>query len=1100
MANVQDFESVVQAFLSPNNEIRRAADNYINSCKVEDLNKLSLLLLQLLRTSVHPHIRATCAVLLRNAIGKDQNSWDTLTPEVKDTVKNELLASMQADSDLFVKRKVVNTIAAVGGRLIAENSWGELLRFLMQWFQSSDSLHAEYSLLLFASLAETKAVVAALLPYHSVLKNVFTQSLHNPNIKVRLAALKAVASFLTALEDDVVAEYSPLLPAFLENISTALAAGQEDSAREALQALITLVDDHPKLWKPLLRDVISTLLSIASTVDFDDGTKSLAFEVIMSFCVNGAMMRKLPEFGTAVTSVVIHMIANLEDEDFEEWSTLQSIGDTVETSQSQFGQESLSRLTVLLGSKFVLGCVFALLPGFLSSPEWEKRYAAVLAVSLVIAASDKISDKDEKQLFACMPLVFSLFQEQNPRLLYAAIAVVRSMSNIFAPKFQKTFHKQVLPSLIGCLHPSHVPKVQLHSALAISCFCEPLESNHEQLIMPYVEQMLHPLLQLLQISQNRYIQGQVLATVASVATAIEDSFSRFYSAFMPGIKALLNGPPSKDMRNVRGKAIEVIGIIGGAVGKDLFYNDAVEVMDNLMKLQFSGLQSEDAQTAATLETLSRIAKCLGHSFLPYVPTVVPWVLKLAQQETQWLVQDVDEDDNNEDEAAPKGLHAFTLNMRGIGNRRIAIQTSALEEKVGACEMIKDLVHILGSELNPYLQSIAETIVPLINDETLGRIRELAVETAPFLLKACTSADTMVALTQFMWNHLMQGIQAARNVEATCAVIEGVAACVVELKKAPQALTPADIDTLCALLHTAVSEAIASKDERKNGARDEDFDEEEEEALEEEEEQDDDVLLAVMECLGSLCKTYGPHFLPTFDAKFAPRYAPLMQAERSERERTAALCVFDDVVDNCGEEAVMKYAQTLLSFAVRYCADESADVRQAAAFGVGVCAERSGAIFVPFGQGAVRVLSAMINQEDARDEDNGYATDCAISALAKIALFQASSCGMDGAQMLRQWLSYLPLRDDEAEARRTHRLLVSMMAAQHAVLMEQTGQALAMAFKALAEVMSTDCMDVETKNETNMLIAQVLSSDTVFKAAILQQLTPDQLTSLQSPST
>ena len=79
------------------------------------------------------------------------------------------------------------------------------------------------------------------------------------------------------------------------------------------------------------------------------------------------------------------------------------------------------------------------------------------------------------------------------------------------------------------------------------------------------------------------------------------------------------------------------------------------------------------------------------------------------------------------------------------------------------------------------------------------------------------------------------------------------------------------------------------------------------------------------------------------------------------------------------------------------------------------------------------LMALIGAEDARDEENASATDNAVSVLGKI-LEKFPNQGANAASLWPVWLNYLPLKDDEIEAKIVHAQLVRLVKARNPNLM------------------------------------------------------------------
>jgi hypothetical protein len=110
-----------------------------------------------------------------------------------------------------------------------------------------------------------------------------------------------------------------------------------------------------------------------------------------------------------------------------------------------------------------------------------------------------------------------------------------------------------------------------------------------------------------------------------------------------------------------------------------------------------------------------------------------------------------------------------------------------------------------------------------------------------------------------------------------------------------------------------------------------------------------------------------------------------------------------------------------------CGDKHADLRQCSAYGVGVVAEKAPAAFKPYMSTALAKLSAIINDPDARSEDNECATDNAIAALGNIVAYHADS--IDNKAVPTAWVNALPVKGDAVEAQKQHELLAKLVAAQ-----------------------------------------------------------------------
>jgi hypothetical protein len=95
----------------------------------------------------------------------------------------------------------------------------------------------------------------------------------------------------------------------------------------------------------------------------------------------------------------------------------------------------------------------------------------------------------------------------------------------------------------------------------------------------------------------------------------------------------------------------------------------------------------------------------------------------------------------------------------------------------------------------------------------------------------------------------------------------------------------------------------------------------------------------------LSKCCRDEFIPTFHQMLFPVWAPLLAENKSNGQRTAAMCVMDDVIQYCGKPALI-YVEKFYPIVLRDCKHSDVDIRQSAVFGIGACAAAAGAPFAP----------------------------------------------------------------------------------------------------------------------------------------------------------
>ena len=401
-----------------------------------------------------------------------------------------------------------------------------------------------------------------------------------------------------------------------------------------------------------------------------------------------------------------------------------------EITNYDVGEEALDRLAIAMGGKTMVPVLFENIQRLIKSADWKHRHAALMAISQSGEGCEKQMASNLEQILV---MIVEHFGDAHPRVRWAAINTVGQMCTDFGPTLQSDLHQLVLPSLIRTMDDT-CKRVQAHAAAAIINFCEHCARST---LKQYLPELLNKLMILLQGNVRR-VAEQAVTAIASVADVAEADFVPYYSSFMPGLKKILQVAQGKEYRMLRGKSMECISLIGVAVGKEAFGADAKEVMDLLLASQQGvELEPDDPQISFMLQACGRICKCLGEQFRPYLPFVIPPLLKSAQIDPELHVSDADGDDD--DQENEEGMESVTVNIRGQGQKRITIRTSALEEKATACSMLKTYAQELREAFLPYVQDVARVLVPLIRFQYMDDVRSGAMSAMPELLSCSIKA-------------------------------------------------------------------------------------------------------------------------------------------------------------------------------------------------------------------------------------------------------------------------------------------------------------------------------------------------------------------------
>ena len=449
-----------------------------------------------------------------------------------------------------------------------------------------------------------------------------------------------------------------------------------------------------------------------------------------------------------------------------------------------------------------------------------------------------------------------------------------------------------------------------------------------------------------------------------------------------------------------------------------------------MHLQSGGFDDDDVTTSYMQQAWTRLCKCLGQDFIPYLQVVMPHLLKSARLKPDVQVTDLEDGDAGDDEDDE-------VEHIEVGDKRISIRTSVLEEKATACNMLCCYVDELKEGFVPYIQDVVETMVPLLDFYFHEDVRKAAVASLPDILRAgkagmekgvvapsgvAVDAAYFRQLVTYVVPPLVKALNKEPEVEIQAAMLESLADCA---GVAGECISE-HIAAMIAEFQNTLKQSLARRAERNKRAADEDFDAEEHEALKEEQAAEDEVFDQFAECVGSLLRSLHAPVLPALEPLLQEFVAPMLAPDRSPEERRIAICVFDDVMEHASDGgASLRYLEGFVGPCLAGCRDADADVRQASVYGVGVMAQALGAAFTPHVPASLAALAAVIQAPDARDEENANATENAVSSLGKLCEFQRGA--IPGPEnVVPQWLSCLPLREDKVEARAVHEQLARML--------------------------------------------------------------------------
>lgn len=1038
-ADVQGSLAELVAYLaSADNQLRSKAEQNLDS-EWSSGNQVEMLLLYLAETassSPDATIQAFCAVLFRRVAMKSPKDWsnvtdrtiDVISEPVRQQIRSVLLAGFLSVTSKQIRHKLADAIAEVAKEDSSPpGTWNDLLPALIEATRHSDASYRESAFRVFANTPELigKENQQAVLP-------VFNLGFADQDDDVCVAACTAFVAFFRELPRKTYASHAPLLPNLLNSLPRFLQNGKDFALSSILATLIDLVELAPKMFKEMFPTIIEFCAAVAKNRDLESSARMGALELLTTFSeVSPAMCKKTPSFMNTIVEVTLLMLTEvcIDDDDAAEWNNGTDVDDSDLEPEYDAARQALDRVSLKLNGMAIATPLFNYLPMLFQSEDWRQRQAALMALS---SAAEGCSDVLIAEIPKILDFVLPTLQDPHARVQYAGCNALGQMSTDFSDVIQRTQGDRILPGLISKLTNKSVFRVQAHAAAALVNFSE---AATKDVLEPYLDDLLTNLLGLLQ-SPKRYVQEQVLTTIAIIADAAETKFIKYYDTLMPLLTDVLKTDMGTENRMLKGKCIECATLIALAVGKEKFAPHSQELIHLLGNLQESAQDEDDPVKSYLEQGWSRICRVMGHEFLPYLPAVLPPLLtaaKVAQDLALLEEEDVEEFRNNEE-----------WEVISISGKNIAVHMASLDNKVVALDLLRTYAVQLKGDFNPWVKNVVTDIcIPALDFFMHDGVRGAAALTLAAMLRCsvyATGPDS--AETAFLWRLISDKLIMVSESDPVSELLVSYYSSLVECVNV---LRPDSLDgsQLQALAESINSNLLKIYGRLKNLEKEEnDFTEDVD--VDDEEYTDEELLDESHALITAIFKNSKSNFLKAFDV-LTPTVATFVKDEIIN-VKVCGLWIVSDLLEFGGSEAIA-WRDLFMNTVAESLKSAHASVRHAAFHIVGVAAQNGD--YSEFCIACLEPIFKMASVPDARADENSIATENAVAAIARICQLLGSNVpNLD--VVLQQWILLLPVVQDEEAAAYAYTFLSGLIQNRHSSVMHQVPKVFDSVVQALAQ--------------------------------------------------
>mmetsp|Transcript_4208 Transcript_4208/g.6242 ORF Transcript_4208/g.6242 Transcript_4208/m.6242 type:complete len:1084 (+) Transcript_4208:42-3293(+) len=1052
------FASICQAALSSDNNVRKKAEKAYMQMRSQPDKYLSSLGEVLIAPKAPLQARCFLAVMLRQDVGVKSPVWVKSSQQAKQYIQKILLQLLHREPQRVLRRHLCEVVGRLASHTVRDGKWSELLNALKTWCTSQEVPHIVAALHITGILSEYAAnVLGNFLPQiHQVIR----KSVESKNATLMISAVKTTTSLIIGLEGDAQRKFMQFVPALFKVITKLAEMENDDGLVECIDQIANLVGFRRDMFRPFIKDIIKLMAKTATYEILEGGTRRTALSLVVEFAKKDrTAVKEVKETGTQILPLAFKLLFKVNTH-MDEWGKGTKEKDP-DDEDFCMGWDTLDYLSTFLGPSLVLSSVFPLIERTIGSKNWIEKHAAISALTAMMAGCEKLLLPKLGNLISTIaPMAKD--SKQHVRVRWAAINCLGRMCLIF--KAQQKYGKTIGGCFVNAVDSRAHVRLAAHGALCLVNFCKGLEAEE---MAPYAATLLKSLAKLLGVDAV-HAQANALSAVSAIAASIEGDFAEYYQVFMPGVIRLLAESKGPHKRNLRAKAIECVGVIAAAVGKNAFHPQFKSVMNFLLQSQSKGFSADDPAHGAILQACARICQCMGSDFEPYIKIVVPPLLKAAADKRGAFMQDAEEDLTVDED---DGYEIVDFSVRGLGNKRMVLNTCLLQEKAVACNMLYQYATELKKGFFPYVKPTLDIMAPLMTYRYNEGVRIAAIDIIPPLLECMKDYGGHERAMLQIFEIALVPYLTALKIEGEPSSMVGILHSFSDaIDLLPRPMEAKQILSTHQILEFVLSE---SNNRRRNRMLEmKEADDELRDEIEEENGEEDEMIGYVGSVVKSMAAIAKEDYVRIFcSSALFKIFWEYLDPRASSAQNTAALLSFDEIIER-GGPAAAKLADKFVPMACGHAFSTDTDVRQAAVWGIGMAALAMGTDFKRHADKALKCLIKVINSQDSRGEEFGESTEVAIRSVGTICRVMEKSAPNAVAQILPMWLSWLPVSRDEDDAQYVHKTLLYFLENPNSPIYGKGRANLQKVLSILAKISNTEYIDDKTQRDISQLVGKI----------------------------
>lgn len=977
---MEQFEQIVFNITSKDHSVRNFAESSLETLIKHNILMVSTGLLELMEKDLNE--TSSLAAVLYRRLFIEKKMWEQQDPEAK----TKLLRLIQPFRPLSFLKKVADILVSLA---VSQDFSTEILSL------STSYLHSDLETLKLLALyildigTEHTEIVQVIEKNSCSVFELLWQGLHEKSSEIQKSACKTTCQILVSLKENP--EYGKVFNVVLDVIQTI----ESSQLFCILSAVAQLVEVHPRIVVGLLDKFVMVMGNIGKNTGIDKESRVTAGEVLIQIvhkCTG--LVKKSRFFVQEILTLSMIFLAEVEFA-----SDLQAWNEAVESEVTLLDPYGIGRLILSVVSDILQDTIYndiiVLIEAHLSAPHWIYNHTGIIALGLISEGCvNSLNPSKNKYIQALAHYTLN----EHPRIRYAALFSLSLFFTFFTPHLQVNYHSPLIPSILANLDLSILPKLKSQALNSIINFCEGLKFAESNIIEQYLPEIIRQYdLILTDASTPKFVLETLLRSL-SVVIGVSGNSAYLFQEFLPKLRKIFY-LPGESVDELKTEAIKCIGCI--LKSNNFEYSD--EIIEEILALKQKVCENDTCYSELIEVICKKVVK--QGSIPQYFEQIIDELLKNAQTQIDVAVIDTDS-------GSSSLYQGLVIELRGMGDKKIALNTSAMHTKISACKLISFLLSKLTTKLSPWFSRILQVMQSLLDFNYNPTIRSCSLKSIILLFSSSEKhqAESLV-LSIFPVFLKMIDDKIEKFPEDVNKIVKAMGIIgehigdlmVIRLQGAR---------TLSELLSRCIKVMIQRKGERlsyKAGITDEGLYTEELKNLEKGENIDEELLRGVVDLVGLLLKTFKSQFKPYFQEYFQGLIGEILyKKEPSEREIVTCICLFCDYIEHINDLLISSDCSLLLEEFLKYSYHRSADVRQCSVYGIGLSALYGGKEFIKYLPRCIEACNYIINIPLAFEQDLIVSSECAVGSLGKIALKYRDD-------LIPIWLSYLPLKSDPEEA-------------------------------------------------------------------------------------